>query len=104
MSNGIGPAIRKTFALDPAILGAGSTATLELGGTTAADVVTAVASNTPFPVRPTGVLDLAQIALTATSGKPLKFQAGDLAVSVAFSASTSAAAGVFDSLDKAISA
>src|SRR5262245_57908470 len=104
MSNGIGPAIRKTFALDPAILGAGSTATLELGGTTAADVVMAVTSNKPFPVRPNGVLDLAQIALTATSGEGLKFQAGNLAIGVAFSAGVSAAAGVFDTSDKAINA
>src|SRR5262245_3906773 len=104
MSNGTGLAIRKTFPLDPAILGAGSAATVELGGTTAADVVLAVASNKPFPTRPNGVLELAQIALTATSGEGLKFRAGDLAVGVAFSAGVSAAAGVFDTSDKAISA
>src|SRR5215468_10769662 len=59
MADAVAPSLKKTFALDPAILGPNSSATVELGGTTALDVVLAVASNKPFPTRPDGIIDLA---------------------------------------------
>src|ERR1035441_903428 len=68
------PSLKKTFPLDPDILGPKSAASLEMGATTAPDVVVAVAGNLPFPARPNGVIDLSDIYLNASGGLPVAFQ------------------------------
>jgi hypothetical protein len=102
-----GPApaqLQKTFPLDPDILGPDSAAKLELGGATAADVVSAIMTNQPFPTRPNGILDLAHISLTASGGKPVAFQGGGVTLGFSFSAGVTAGAGVFDNPDDAVAA
>jgi hypothetical protein len=103
MSQGTMPSAKKTFALDPAILGPGSAASVEVGGATDSDVVFAVVSNKPFPTRPNGVIDLAHIALTAGNDQ-LKFEAGAVSLGIEFSAGVAAGAGIFDRPDDAIRA
>jgi hypothetical protein len=104
--SGIAPAnLQKTFPLDPDILGPNSAATLELGGTTDADVLTAVVQNKPFPTRPSGVIDLAHISLGASGGSPVAFQStGGITVGFAFSAGVTAGVGIFDQAADAIAA
>jgi hypothetical protein len=104
MSTGATPALKKTFPLDPAVLGSGSAATLELGGSTDADVDLAVATNQPFPTRPGGIIDLAHISLTASGGNPVAFQGGGVSLGFEFSAGVTAGAGIFDDPNQAIAA
>lgn len=87
---------QKTFPLDPDILGAGSSLSLQVSGSSDADVLQAIATNEPFPTRPTGVIDLAHISLVASGGNPVAFQSGGTTVGFAFSAGATAGAGVFD--------
>src|SRR5258708_27413622 len=98
MSTGAAPApgFQKSFPLDPAILGDKSAVSLDLGGATDADVALAIVGNKPFPTRPSGVIDLAHISLTASGGKPVAFQGGGgLTVGFNFSAGATAGAGLF---------
>ena len=96
--------LQKSFPLDPAILGAGSAASLELGGAISADVVSAIATNRPFPDRPDGVIRLAEIGLTASGGNPVAFQGGGVTVGFHFCGGVTAGAAVFDRADDAIAA
>ena len=104
MSAGVAPSLKKTFSLDPAILGPESALALELGGATAADVLLAVAANQPFPTRPNGVIDLTHISLTASGGMPVAFQGEGVSVGFSFSAGVTAGAGIFDHAHDAIAA
>jgi hypothetical protein len=96
---------QRSFPLDPAILGDDSALALELGGATSSDVVQAILKDDPFPVRPTGVIELAHIGLTASGGKPVAFEGGSgLEVGFEFSAGVTAGAAVFDDPAAAIKA
>src|SRR5215469_11874426 len=96
MAAGQATAFQKSFPLDPDVLGPGSSGTLDIAGTTDADVVQAIASNSAFPTRPTGVIDLAHISFQASGGNPVFFTGGGTTVGFRFSAGVTAAAGVFD--------
>ena len=93
----------RTFPLDK-VLGAGSSATLELSGTTSMDVVTAVSSRKRMPTRPDGVLELGSIGLNLSSGENLRFTAGATRMDVSFGAGISAGLGVYDLPAKALAA
>jgi hypothetical protein len=98
------PSAKKIFQLDPDILGPNGTATVEVGGATDSDVVIATASNKTFPVRPNGIIDLSHVALTASTGDHVEFQAGDVSLGFDFGASVAAGVGIFDRPDDAIRA
>jgi hypothetical protein len=104
MSAGATPTVKKTFPLDPAILGSNSCGTLELSGSTDSDVALAVASNRPFPTRPNGVLDLSHISLNASGGKPVAFKTDGVSLGFSFSAGVTAGVGIYDDPTKAIAA
>ena len=96
---------QKSFPLDPAVLGNQSAVALDIGGTTDADVLIAIATNQPFPTRPSGVIDLAHISLTASGGKPVAFQGeSGLTIGFEFSAGVTAGAAIFDNPNDAIRA
>lgn len=71
----------KTFPLDPRL-----GATVELTGTTSADVLLAVTKGTPLPTRPNGVLELGGIGLALSSGKDLAITAGSTTMALGFGA------------------
>ena len=96
------PSVRNRFPLDSDILGPNSALTLEAGGATDADVVQAILSNTPFPTRPNGVIDLAHISLQAAGGNDVAFNGGSTTVGFQFSAGVTAGAGVFDDPQAAV--
>jgi hypothetical protein len=96
MAASTSPVFQKTFSLDPEILGPGSSLALEVGGSTDADVLLAIANNQPFPPRPTGVIDLAHISLLASGANPVTFQGGDTTVGFSCSAGVTAGLGIFD--------
>src|SRR3954451_23863245 len=77
---------------------------LQLSGTTDMDVAKAIATNTPFPERPGGTLELGSIGLETKKGKPLSFDAGGPAVTAQFSAGVAALAGIFTDPAKALQA
>ncbi|MBS1830238.1 MAG: hypothetical protein JST93_33360 [Acidobacteria bacterium] len=95
-------ALNRTFALDPKVLGPGSAINLQLTGATAADVVAAVAANSPFPARPR--IDLASIGLSVSGGNPVAFTAGQTTVGFSFSAGVTAGVGIFDDGSAAVQA
>jgi len=97
-------ALQRTFPLDPNILGPGSAVSLQLTGSTDADVISAVALNQPFPTRQSGIIDLAHVSLTATGGNPVLFQGNGTTIGFAFSAGVTAGAGIFDHVKDAIAA
>ncbi len=104
MSAGAAPSLKKVFPFDPRILGQTSAASLEIGVTTAVDVALAVASNLPFPTRPSGVIDLTDISLTASGGLPVVLQADGVTLGFDFSAGVAAEAAIFDHAKDAITA
>jgi len=76
MSAGPVAGLQRSFPLDPGILGPGSAASLELTGSTDADIVAAVAADTAFPTRVGGIIDLAHIGLSVSGGQDIAFKAG----------------------------
>src|ERR1041384_5273769 len=96
------PVFQKTFPLDPNILGPSSSLNLQVGASTDADVLQAIATNQPFPARPNGVIDLAHISLVASGGNPVAFQGGNTTIGFSFSAGVTAGLGVFDDPQAAI--
>jgi len=104
MIAGAAPELKKTFLLDPHILGPKSAASLEIGGTTAPDVVLAVVGNLPFPSRPNGVIALTDISLSASGGLPMAFQGDGVTLGFNFSAGVTAGAGIFDRAKDAMAA
>lgn len=95
---------QKSFALDPDVLGPNSSATLELGATTDADVLLAVTRNAPFPDRPNGIIDLTHISLTASGANPVAFQGGEVSLGFQFSAGVTAGAAIFNKPQDALGA
>src|SRR5262245_55468555 len=96
MSAGATAGLTKKFNLDPDILGPNSSVSLELGVATDADVVSAITSNQPFPTRPSGIIDLTHINLTASGGNPVAFQGSGVTLGFEFSAGVTAGAAIFD--------
>ena len=104
MSAGPAPSLKKTYLLDPTILGPKSAAALEISGTTAPDVVLAVSANLPFPSRPDGVIKLTDISFTGSGGLPVAFQGDGVTLGFDFSAGVTAGAGIYDHAKDAIAA
>lgn len=96
------PALQKTFPLDSKILGPDSSLALQVGSSTDADVLEAIATNQPFPTRPNGVINLADISLVASGGKPVAFTGGNTTIGFSFSAGVTAGLGVFDDPQAAV--
>jgi hypothetical protein len=96
------PGLQKSFSLDPDILGPNSALTLQASGSTDADVLQALATNTAFPTRPSGEIDLGAINLQASGGNPVVFQGGGTTVGFSFSAGVTAGAGIFDDPQAAV--
>lgn len=93
------PVLSREFQLDPRVLGAGSAASLTLGGSTSADTLASIAVNRPFPP---GHIDLAHIALQAGTGSGVAFNAGSATVRFEGSASVQSGIGIFDSVGEAL--
>ena len=104
MSTGAAPSLKKTFVLDPHVLGPKSAVSLEIGGTTAPDVALAVVGNLPFPRRPNGIIDLTDISLTASGGLPVAFQGEGVTLGFNFSAGVTAGAAIYDHAKDAVAA
>jgi hypothetical protein len=102
MSANATPSLKKTFPLDPNILGPKSAASLEMGATTAPDVILAIAGNLPFPARPNRVIDLSDISLNASGGLPVAFQGDGVTLGFSFSAGVTAGAAVYDRAEDAL--
>ena len=102
MAAGQAPAFQKSFSLDPDLLGPNSSLTIDVAPTTDADVLQAIAANSPFPSRPSGVIDLAHISLQASGGNPIVFKGGETTVGFQFSAGATAGAGIFDDPQAAV--
>jgi hypothetical protein len=103
MATPASPLLQKTFPLDPEIVGPGSSLDLQVGASTDADVLQAIAANQPFPARPGGVIDLAHISLVASGGNPVAFTGGGTTVGFSFSAGVTAGLGIFDDPEAAMS-
>src|SRR6185369_2795597 len=93
----------KTFKLQQNLLGPNSSETISVSANTDADVLAAIAADTPFPTRADGKIALGNISL-ATEGKPVNFKANGGTVSFGFQASFRTGAGVFDKSADAIGA
>ena len=104
MSTAGSAVLKKSIALDPDVLGPGSALSLELGGSTDADVLEAVARNEPFPVRPSGGIEVGHLNLEAGGGNPVAFRGGATTVGFKFAASVTAGAGIFDDPETALKA
>src|SRR5947209_19969513 len=102
MAAGQPAAISKQFPLAPEALGPATAISLDVDPSTDADALLAIAHNQPFPARPSGVIDLVHISLTASGGKPVAFTGGDTTVGFSFSAGVTAGAAVFDDPQAAI--
>jgi hypothetical protein len=84
MAAATSPTFQKTFPLDSEILGPNSSVGLQVGGSTDADVLQALAANQPFPTRPTGVIDLTHVSLVASGGNPVAFKGGKTTIGLTF--------------------
>jgi hypothetical protein len=84
--------LSREFALDPTILGKGSTARLAVSGATQPATLAAIAANTPFP----SAVDLGDISLGAGTGQGVRFAAGDTAVTFKGETSLASGVGIFD--------
>src|SRR5208282_1718314 len=102
MATSTSSALQKTFPLDPEILGPNSSVGLQVGVSTDADVLQALAANQPFPTRPTGVINLSHVSLVASGGSPVAFKGGNTTIGFAFSVGVTAGLGVFDDPQAAI--
>ncbi len=97
MASGAQLSLQKQFPIDPRVLGPDSAASLTISGSTDADVLQAILSNSPFPERLNGQLELGSIGLEASGGGQVTFAAGPSEnVSFNFSTSFKTGAGVFD--------
>ncbi len=94
----------RAFPLAPDVLKAGSSATVSASGVTSADVLSAIAGNTPFPSRPNGRIELGQVSLQAEVGKDLTFHSGKGEVGFSASFGVSTGVGVYDAPGDALAA
>jgi hypothetical protein len=98
------PITSTKFQLDRSIVVPGGSVTVEIGASTAHDVIEAILANKPFPDRPEGKIELGSIELTAETGKSFTFNAGQTTVGFQASANLRSGLGVFNKADDAINA
>lgn len=84
------------------ILGAGSAEKVSVSVTTDADVLQAILSDSAFPARPDGKIELGSLMLEASGGKQVAFNAGQGTVGFDFSAAFKTGVGVYDQAADAI--
>src|SRR5438067_8751635 len=98
------PITSTKFQLDKSIVVPGGSVTVDIGASTAHDVVEAILANSPFPDRPEGKIELGSIELTAEAGKSFTFNAGQTTVGFQASANLRSGLAVFNKPDDAINA
>lgn len=98
------PITSTKFQLDKTIVIPGGSVTVDIGASTAHDVVEAILANKLFPDRPDGKIELGSIELTAETGKNFTFNAGQTTVGFQASANLRSGLGVFTKAEDAINA
>jgi hypothetical protein len=93
---------QKEFQLPAGILGPGSAGKVSVSSTTDADVLQAILSDSAFPTRPDGKIELGRVMLEASGGKQVTFNAGQGTVGFDFSTSFKTGVGVYDQAADAI--
>src|ERR1700690_3505072 len=93
---------QKEFQLPAGILGPGSAEKVSVSSTTDADVLQAILSDSAFPTRPEGKIELGSVMLEASGGTQVTFDAGQGTVGFDFSASFKTGVGVYDQAADAI--
>jgi hypothetical protein len=94
--------LQQSFALDSQILAPGSAVNVDLARSTDADVAVALLEDDPFPARDNGEIALGHIALSASGTSPVAFSGGGTTVGFEFAGGMTAAAGIFDTADRAM--
>ena len=94
--------LQQSFALDSDILAPGSAVNLDLARSADADVALALVADRPFPPRESGEIPLGHIALSAGGNSPVAFSGGGTTVGFEFAGGLTAAAGIFDTADRAL--
>ena len=94
--------LQQSFALDSDILAPGSAVNVDLARSTDADIALAILRNAPFPVRENGEIALGHIALSASGNSPVAFSSSGTTVGFEFAGGLTAAAGIFDTADRAL--
>jgi hypothetical protein len=87
--------LQKEFQLPAGILGPGSAEKVSVSLTTDADVLQAIVSDSPFPTRPNGKIELGRVMLEASCGSQVRFNADKGTVGFDFSASFKTGVGVY---------
>ena len=93
----------RTFQLTPNLLADGGSATVEVNLATAVDVIQAITTNSAFPSRPEGKIEMGSVSVQAEAGKDIAFTADQGVVGFKASAGGRAAIGVYDSPGEALS-
>jgi hypothetical protein len=94
--------LQQSFALDSGILAPGSAVNVDLARSTDTDIALAIVADTPFPARENGEIALGHIALSASGSSPVAFSGGGTTVGFEFAGGMTAAAGIFDTADRAL--
>ncbi len=88
--------LQKEFQLPAGILGPGSAEKVSVSLTTDSDVLQAILTDSAFPTRPNGKIELGSVMLEASGGNQVRFNAGQGTVGFDFSASFKTGVGVYD--------
>jgi len=100
----VSPITSTKFQLDKTIVVPSGSVTVDIGASTAHDVVDAILGNKPFPDRPDGKIELGSIELKSEMGKSFAFNAGQTTVAFQASADFRSGLGVFNKACDAIDA
>ncbi len=90
------PVFQRQFHLAPEVLGPKSAQSVTATVAQDADLARALATDSPFPARPGGKLELGSIALQAAGGRQVALDAGPATVDFSFSTAFQTGVGVFD--------
>lgn len=96
--------LQKEFQLPAGILGPGSAEKVTISSATDADVLQSILSNSAFPTRPNGKIELGSVRVEASGGGQINFNAVQGTVGFDFSASFKTGVGVYDQSADAIAA
>src|SRR6266849_5199830 len=88
--------LQKEFQLPAGVLGPGSAEKVSVSLTTDSDVLQAILSDSAFPTRPNGKIELGSVMLEASGGNQVRFNAGQGTVGFDFSTSFKTGVGVYD--------
>jgi hypothetical protein len=102
MGTAVQPNFNRRFAVPAGILDDGSQAAIEVTLETDADVVLALAANSPFPQRPT--IELGRIKANASTGRNISFSDGGARISTKASARLASGMGLYPDSANALKA